>query len=204
MSEQGSSAFNTVSVSTLVRVALRLLWRDWRGGELRLLLLAMIMAVTSVSGIALFTDRLERALLQESANMLAADRVLGAREQPPRELLSEAGQRGLETAEYIAFASMVFSDQANLLVAAKAVSDAYPLRGSLQIADQAFGQAYLAEQGGPARGEVWVECVGRGRCWWVGGDPLSTFKMTSLVLQRAAARKCCRESPSRGSQDAWV
>jgi putative ABC transport system permease protein len=157
MSEQGSSAFNTVSVSTLVRVALRLLWRDWRGGELRLLLLAMIMAVTSVSGIALFTDRLERALLQESANMLAADRVLAAREQPPRELLSEAGQRGLETAEYMAFASMVFSDQANLLVAAKAVSDSYPLRGSLQIADQAFGQAYLAEQGGPPRGEVWVE-----------------------------------------------
>lgn len=157
MSEQASSAFNTVSVSTLVRVALRLLWRDWRGGELRLLLLAMIMAVTSVSGIALFTDRLERALLQESANMLAADRVLGAREQPPRELLSEAGARGLQTAEYIAFASMVFSDQANLLVAAKAVSDAYPLRGTLLIAEEAFGQSYVSEQGGPVRGEVWVE-----------------------------------------------
>jgi putative ABC transport system permease protein len=148
---------NSVKPATLVRVALRLLWRDWRGGELRLLLLAMIMAVTSVSGIALFTDRLERALLQESANMLAADRVMSSRDLPPRELLAEAQSMGLATAEYIAFASMAFSDQGNLLVSAKAVSDAYPLRGSLQVADQVFGQAYVSEQGGPSRGEVWLE-----------------------------------------------
>jgi putative ABC transport system permease protein len=117
----------------------------------------MIMAVTSVSGIALFTDRLERALLQESATMLAADRVMSARELPPRELLSEAQAGGLATAEFISFASMAFSDQSNLLVSAKAVSDAYPLRGSLQIADQLFGQPYISLQGGPARGEVWLE-----------------------------------------------
>jgi len=146
----------TVSLSTLLRVALRLLWRDWRGGELRLLLLAMVMAVTSVTGIALFTDRLEGALLQESANMLAADRVLGAREEPPRELMTEAQRRGLATAEYISFASMVFSDNSNVLVSAKAVSAGYPLRGQLQVSDRAFGQAYIAD-GGPAQGEVWVE-----------------------------------------------
>lgn len=146
-----------VKPATLFRVALRLLWRDWRGGELRLLLLAMVMAVTSVSGIALFTDRLERALLQESANMLAADRVMSARAQPPRELLTQAHDMGLETAEYIAFASMAFSDQGNLLVSAKAVSDSYPLRGSLQVADQVFGQPYISQQGGPGRGEVWLE-----------------------------------------------
>ena len=58
------------SWSTLVGLASRLLWRDWRSGELRLLFLALVMAVTSVSGIALFTDRLEKALLLESANML--------------------------------------------------------------------------------------------------------------------------------------
>ncbi|MDO8907167.1 MAG: ABC transporter permease [Pseudohongiella sp.] len=151
------SVGNPVKPGTLVRVALRLLWRDWRGGELRLLLLAMIMAVTSVSGIALFTDRLERALLQESANMLAADRVMSTREPPPRELLTEAQSMGLATAEYIAFASMAFSDQDNLLVSVKAVSDAYPLRGSLQVADQVFGAPYVSGQGGPSRGEVWVE-----------------------------------------------
>ena len=151
-----STTATSASPVTLMRVALRLLWRDWRGGELRLLLLAMVMAVTSVSGIALFTDRLERALLQESATMLAADRVLSGRQMPPREWLEEATQRGLATAEVQAFASMVFSDQANLLVAAKAVSEAYPLRGELQVADQPFGAAY-ADNAGPARGEVWVE-----------------------------------------------
>lgn len=146
----------SASPATLLRVALRLAWRDWRGGELRLLLLAMIMAVTSVSGIALFTDRLERALVQESANMLAADRVLSGRQQPPREWLEEARDRGLATAEIQAFASMVFSDEGNLLVAAKAVSDSYPLRGELQIADEPFGSPYVVS-GGPGRGEVWVE-----------------------------------------------
>ena len=56
----------------LIKVALRLLWRDWQGGELRLLFIALVMAVTSVTGIALFTDRLERALLLESANRILA------------------------------------------------------------------------------------------------------------------------------------
>ncbi|MEC8860367.1 MAG: FtsX-like permease family protein [Pseudomonadota bacterium] len=159
MSDHGSKSVNGAGLQplTLIRIALRLLWRDWRGGELKLLLFAMIMAVTSVSGIALFTDRLERALLQESANMLAADRVLSGRTQPPREWLQEAESRGLQTAEFVAFASMVFSDQGNMLVSAKAVSDAYPLRGELQVADRPFGPPYVSDQGGPEPGEVWVE-----------------------------------------------
>src|SRR5690554_3898733 len=142
---------------SLARLALRLMWRDWRGGELRLLLLAMILAVASVSGIALFTDRLERALLQESASMLAADRVLSGREQPPREWLQEADERGLQTAEFVSFTSMAFSDYSNVLVSAKAASDAYPLRGQLLVADQPFGTPYVSATGGPPPGEVWLE-----------------------------------------------
>lgn len=176
-----------VKPATLIRVGLRLLWRDWRGGELRLLLLAMIMAVTSVSGIALFTDRLERALLQESANMLAADRVLSGRTQPPRELLEEAQSRGLQTAETVAFASMVFSDHSNLLVGAKAVSEAYPLRGNLLIANEPFGAPYAAGSGGPARGEVWVESrvlpsleINLGDMVYVGD---AEFRVTRVLVQ---------------------
>ena len=47
------------------------------------------MAVTSVTGIALFTDRLERALLLESANMLAADRIVSGRGELPEAVLAE-------------------------------------------------------------------------------------------------------------------
>tara|TARA_R110001592_G_scaffold60401_10_gene183694 strand:+ start:579 stop:3233 length:2655 start_codon:yes stop_codon:yes gene_type:complete len=145
-----------MTLTTLARLSLRLLWRDWQGGELRLLFLALVMAVTSVTGIALFTDRLEQALLSESANMLAADRVLSGRDEAPAEWIEEARRRNLETAETMAFGSMVFSDTGNVLVSAKAVSDAYPLRGQMIVADRAFGQGAPIE-GGPAQGEVWVE-----------------------------------------------
>ncbi len=140
----------------LFKLALRLLWRDWQGGELRLLFIALVMAVSSVSGIALFTDRLEKALLLESANMLAADRVMGSGRQPPESILEEAQARGLRTAETLSFTSMAFSDSGNMLVSAKAVSDSYPLRGEVIIADQPFVRG-VPIQSGPARGEVWLE-----------------------------------------------
>ena len=137
-------------------LALRLLWRDWRGGELRLLFFALVMAVTSVTGIALFTDRLEKALLLESANMLAADRVLGSRNLPPELILREAESRGLRTAQILSFTSMAFSDTGNMLVAAKAVDDSYPLRGEIIITDAPFTRG-VPILSGPPVGEVWLE-----------------------------------------------
>ena len=137
-------------------LALRLLWRDWRGGELRLLFFALVMAVTSVTGIALFTDRLEKALLLESANMLAADRVLGSRNLPPELILREAESQGLRTAQILSFTSMAFSDTGNMLVAAKAVDDSYPLRGEIIITDAPFTRG-VPILSGPPVGEVWLE-----------------------------------------------
>ena len=140
----------------LLAVSARLLWRDWRGGELRLLFLALVLAVTSVTGIALFTDRLERALLLESANMLAADRVLHTREPAPPEIINEAEQRGFRTAGTLSFTSMAFSGSGNMLVAAKAVSDAYPLRGEVITTMQPFTRGAPVASG-PPPGEVWLE-----------------------------------------------
>ncbi len=175
-----------MTLSTLLRLSLRLLWRDWQGGELRLLFLALVMAVTSVTGIALFTDRLEQALLAESANMLAADRVLSGRGEAPVEWLEEARARGLETAETLSFGSMVFSDTGNVLVSAKAVSDAYPLRGNLLVADRAFGIGAPID-GGPPAGEVWVESrvlpalgVDIGDTLYVGNAAL---RVTRVIVQ---------------------
>ena len=141
---------------SLLIVAWRLMWRDWRGGELRLLFLALVLAVTSVTGIALFTDRLERALMLESANMLAADRVLHTREPAPAEIDAEAVRRGFRTAGTLSFTSMAFSDSGNMLVAAKAVSDAYPLRGEVITTQRPFTRGAPVAHG-PPPGEAWLE-----------------------------------------------
>ncbi len=144
------------SLRRLAGLSLRLLWRDWRGGELGLLSAALLMAVTSVTGIALFTDRLEKALLLESAAMLAADRVVGGREAPPRAILEEGRARGLRVAETLSFSSMAFSDAGSLLVSAKAVGDGYPLRGEVIVAERPFAGGAPAP-GGPPPGRVWLE-----------------------------------------------
>lgn len=157
MSKTNSSSLkDSKPLSNLFGLALRLLWRDWQGGELRLLFIALVMAVTSVTGIALFTDRLEKALLLESANMLAADRIVSGRGDLPREVLEEGQTRGLRTAEILSFTSMAFSDTGNMLVAAKAVTDAYPLRGDVIIADEPFVRGRPVQTGPPV-GEAWLE-----------------------------------------------
>ena len=138
-------------LGNLLTLSMRLLWRDWQGGELRLLFLALVMAVTSVTGIALFTDRLEKALLLESANMLAADRIVSGRGVLPEEVLEEGQARGLRTAEILSFTSMAFTDSSNMLVAAKAVTDGYPLRGDVIIAKEPFVRGRPV-QNGPSPG----------------------------------------------------
>ncbi len=152
----GVPVANPKALHKLLGLSLRLLWRDWQGGELKLLFLALVMAVTSVSGIALFTDRLEKALLRESANMLAADRVMYSRNVIPQEIMAQAESRGLRTAQTLSFTSMAFSDSGNMLVSAKAVSESYPLRGEVIITDAPFTRGRPIVNG-PPPGEVWLE-----------------------------------------------
>ncbi|MCY4266161.1 MAG: ABC transporter permease [Gammaproteobacteria bacterium] len=178
-------------VLQLLGLSSRLLWRDWQGGELRLLFMALVLAVTSVTGIALFTDRLEKALLLESANMLAADRIVSGRGELPEEVLQEGQKRGLRTASTLSFTSMAFSDSDNLLVAAKAVSDDYPLRGDVIIAEEAFVRG-TPVQSGPAPGEVWLESralsalgIGVGDSVFVGESQLRVGKIIITEPDRA-------------------
>jgi len=134
-----------------------MLRRDWRGGELGVLLAALILAVTMVSGISGFAAALKSALRQESHSFLAADIAVRDSRPLPPEWLVDAAARGLATAEVMTFSSMLFhGDDGMVLSSVKAVSDAYPLRGVLQLSDEPYGE--LREHvGAPARGEVWLE-----------------------------------------------
>lgn len=137
-------------------LAARLLFRDWRGGELRVLALALAVAVASTVAVALFTERLEMAIEREATRILAADRILRTPHPVPAEILEAARARGLALARTLNFVSMAFSGQASTLVSVKAVSDAYPLRGHLEAAERPFAPPRVVAHG-PAPGEAWLE-----------------------------------------------
>lgn len=137
--------------------ATRMLARDWRGGELGVLIMALVLAVGVVAGISAFTTRLQTALEQESHRFLAADAVVRSGSDLPVAWLQQAQSTGLEQALTLVFPSMVYAGEENMYLASvKAVSTAYPLRGELTYSAEPFG-AVLPAAAGPGSGEVWLD-----------------------------------------------
>jgi putative ABC transport system permease protein len=137
--------------------ALRMLIRDWRGGELGVLVAALVIAVSIVSGIAAFTGRLQSSLEQEAHRFLAADRVVSSSNEFAPAAWQEAETAGLQQALTLTFPSMVYSgDEDMYLASVKAVSEAYPLRGDLIVSAAPFGDLQRAETV-PAPGSVWLD-----------------------------------------------
>jgi putative ABC transport system permease protein len=139
-------------------LVLKFALRDWRAGELRLLVAAVVLAVGTVTGISLFVDRLSGALLSESATYLAADRVVASTQAAPEAFVDAATRLGLDTARTMTFPSMVFADDRHALVSVKAVSPGYPLRGELRTAAMPF-EAGVVTHGLPPPGAVWLDTL---------------------------------------------
>ena len=137
-------------------LAWRMLRRDWRAGELRVLVLAIVVAVASLTSVAAFTDRVHQALTNQANELLGGDLVLTADHRPPLRYLDEAVDRGLAAAETVTFPSMVLAGEQSQLVALKAVSANYPLRGELRIAAALFSPDRAVAHG-PEAGVVWAE-----------------------------------------------
>src|SRR5450759_3791521 len=137
----------------LLRLSLNLLRRDWRAGEWRVLLIALVLAVGSIATVGLFADRVRLALQQEATSLLGADlRISSSRPLPPA-YREAARQRGLRVVETASFPSMAAGKQQSVLAEILAVEEGYPLRGKIQIDD---GAPHIA-QGIPARGTLWAD-----------------------------------------------
>lgn len=139
-----------------LRYAFRLLLRDWRGGELRLLALALTLAVTAITSVAWLADRVAGATEVRAADLLGADRVVEADDPIPDSFEDAARQRGLDVAHTLEFPSVVLSGDLTLLTSVKAVSEDYPLRGALRVGRDPGAEPAPIDTI-PERGEVWVE-----------------------------------------------
>ena len=137
-------------------LALRLLWRDSRSGELTILILALIIAVTSSTAIALFSDRLQRTMTNQTAEFLAADLVIESPAPIPAEWLAKAIQLNLTQARTAEFSSVLIEHDELLLAGIKAVSNAYPLRGFLKTTTADYSTETITHNG-PKQGEAWLE-----------------------------------------------
>jgi putative ABC transport system permease protein len=139
-----------------IRLAAKLLVRDYRAGELTLIAVAIVVAVAGVTTVGFFTDRVQRVLDIQANRLLGADLVVSNSRPIPAELSDEARRRGLDAIVVMRFPSMAVSGERTALSDVRVVPEGYPLRGELRVADRLFGPDRVPRSI-PARGTVWVD-----------------------------------------------
>ena len=134
--------------------------RDFRAGELRLLAVAVMLAVAALTAVGFFADRLNTGLQRDARQLLGGDAVVGSDRPAPQELTAKALALGLRVSTNVSFPSMGRAPDAqggaSRLVAVKAVAPTYPLRGRLQLRDAPGGPVQTVAAA-PAPGTVWVD-----------------------------------------------
>lgn len=141
-------------------LALNLLRRNWRSGELKLLGFSLLLAVAVLSGIALFTDRLETTLISESNSVLGADYIVRGSGPHDAAWSANAEAAGIQHTQSVLFSSMVFASEEMHLASVKAVDKGYPLRGQFEVSQVPFAMAAADIEIAsdiPSVGEVWVD-----------------------------------------------
>ena len=137
-------------------LALRLLARDWRAGELTLVAVAVVVAVASVTTVGFFADRVHQALSRQANQLLGADLVISGDRPLDAAFTAAADQRGLHVARMLRFPSMTAGNAQSVLAEVKVVTAGYPLRGELRIAEVQNGADRRATEI-PKPGTVWVD-----------------------------------------------
>lgn len=141
----------------------RQLMRDFRAGELRLLVVAVTLAVGALTAVGFFADRINGGLARDARQMLGGDAIVSSDQPAPPGFAEKARSLGLVTATTANFPSMGRAPDdkggATRLVSVKAVSAAYPLRGKLRVRDGAAGSKESDVAESPAPGTAWVDAA---------------------------------------------
>ncbi|CAN5891122.1 FtsX-like permease family protein [soil metagenome] len=157
------------------QLAWRQMARDFRAGELRLLVVAVMLAVAALTAVGFFADRITNGLARDARQMLGGDAIVASDQPAPPEFAARAAQMGLLTANTSTFPSMGRASDAqggaSKLVTVKAVSSGYPLRGQVRVSLGA-GTSETNVAGAPEPGTVWVDPALLDALALKVGDPL--------------------------------
>ncbi len=138
----------------------RTLWRDLRAGELRLLIVAVTLAVAALTAVGFFADRLKGGLTRDARQLLGGDAVVTSDNPTPQVFLDKARSLGLEGLTTLGFPTMARAPDerggASKLVALKSVPAGYPLRGNLSVAARPDAPG-AATRDIPPKGEAWID-----------------------------------------------
>ena len=161
--------------------------REWKSGELGVLVLAITVAVAALTGVGFLVDRISIAVDNQAGEVLAADLVLQSSQPIDDRAVVEARRRGLSYAYKTGLLSVVFNGDASQLSALRAVSAGYPLRGKVMVSNEPFGAAAIAS-GIPGRGEVWPESRLAAAIGATVGSELSIgagkFRVSRILISR--------------------
>ena len=167
----------------------RTLWRDLRSGELRLLIVAVTLAVAALTAVGFFADRLKSGLQRDARQLLGGDAVVSSDNPTPEAFIAKARELGLTVAGTLGFPTMGRAPDANggasKLVALKVVEPGYPLRGSLKITRQP-GTPETSTRDIPAAGEAWVDAPLLESLGLKMGDTLllgdASFRISTVIV----------------------
>ncbi|WP_394132649.1 ABC transporter permease [Shewanella maritima] len=156
------------------QLAWRLFRRELSQGQLVLIVLAITLAVLSVSGLSRVSERLQVAINGEAANFIAADRIIDSPIPLDESVLQLADSNGLQHVKNMQFNSMVYAGDNFQLVTIKAVGPGYPLKGQIELASGATNDL-------PGKHQAWFET----RLGGLMGYP-DSLELGSIQLNMAA------------------
>ncbi|MFZ2328424.1 MAG: FtsX-like permease family protein, partial [Rhodoferax sp.] len=174
----------------------RTLWRDVRSGDLRLLIVAVTLAVAALTAVGFFADRLKGGLARDARQLLGGDAVVSSDNPTPPSIRAKARELGLSVVSTLGFPTMARATDAKggaaKLVALKVVEPGYPLRGALRVASTPETPD-APTRAIPARGQAWVDAallealgIGMGDTLLLGESHLTVASIIAVEPDRGA------------------
>lgn len=139
---------------TLV-LALRQLWRSRNNTEFRILSLAMILAIFSVTLLTCLTQGLGDLFSKDAASLLGADLVIESPHPLPEQIIKDIEKQDIQHSQNIEFFSMLMANDKLQLTNINAIASPFPLRGNLRIKNAT--QNITVVTSAPPQGEIWLE-----------------------------------------------